>query len=130
MVTVQSNDISFMVLLSASVLDGLTWMIEDHRKAWLPLGGSQADVEEALETYKKWCLITRENPDDKKAIKCLKRLGAKKDQWSAIANPHARSFMNRFPAETLRHVNIPVLALFAEGDSCTDPKRNKDPLDP
>lgn len=128
MVAVQSKDVAFIVLLATSVLDGLTWMIEDHRKKWLSSGIPLSDVEKYLKNLKQWCEIVQKTPSDKEAIKRLKRIGAREDQCSVIVNPHARSMMARRPVEVLRQVSVPVLALFAEGDSCSDFETNMEPL--
>lgn len=120
MVAAEDPKIAFVVLMAAPGVDGQTLILSQNRAISLAAGVPAERVEANLAQSKMAFDAVRTAPDDATALArlndLLQRPGSPTDaatvaQVRSIATPWWRAFLNSQPADALRKVKAPILAI-------------------
>lgn len=120
MVAAKDPKIAFVALMAAPGVDGQTLILSQNRAISLAAGVPEDRIEANLAQSKLAFDAVRTAPDDATALarlnKLLQRPGSPTDaatiaQIRGIATPWWRAFLNSRPADALRQVKAPILAI-------------------
>lgn len=119
----KSKDVAFIILMAGPGV-AFDQLLAAQAAALMRAGGaSQAAIDANEKIQQKLFAILREEPDDVKAKERVKKLAeemkaespqgaaALEQQGDRLVSPEIRSLLAYNPAETLRKVNCPVLAI-------------------
>ncbi|WP_297512623.1 alpha/beta fold hydrolase [uncultured Caulobacter sp.] len=126
MVAAKDPRVAFLVLMAGPAIDGLELLVAQNRAIAEASGASAGEVAAMLKTKRAWFEAARDARDDDDA---RTRLSAVLDQQGvpagapqraavlALAVPWWREFLKSHPAEVLKTVQVPVLALNGAKDT-------------
>ncbi|MBI3681696.1 MAG: alpha/beta hydrolase [Acidobacteria bacterium] len=118
-----SGNIAFLVLMAGTGVNGEQVLYEQAAMVLRTQGGSEEAVMRNRDVQKRIFDLLRSEPDDKAAFEKIKAMGGE-GQARLAANPWFRSFMTLDPADYLKKVKCPVLALNGELDVQVSAKQN------
>lgn len=142
------KDVSFIVMMAASVLPGDQILMSQVRALGLAQGEKLDDLDRTLAIAKESYAIIKSEPDNNKAIEKIKAMrkrmqapeySAAKDQKSAMeghvetsliqmTGPWYRFFLSYDPRSALAKVQCPVLALNGDKDTQVIAQDNLDAI--
>jgi uncharacterized protein len=130
MVAARNPDVAFIVMLAGTGVDGAATLVEQNRAIARATGTSDDDADKIADQAAKLFELLRAESDDaalRDAIRALALAqGADAEgetmdrliesQVAALRSPWFTEFLRYDPAEDLRHVRVPVLAINGERD--------------
>jgi uncharacterized protein len=132
--------IAFIVSIAGMAEDGLTTMLRQKRALLGPAGVPPPIIEEAVTAQREALSLARETqtpPDYAQKVEALLRkdpMGARapeqmiKNGVRELSMPWLRSFLRVFPAEHLRLLTMPMMALNGSLDTQVDSRANLDAI--
>ncbi|MDR2811005.1 MAG: alpha/beta fold hydrolase [Tannerellaceae bacterium] len=115
MIAARSPHVSFLVLMAGTGIPGDSLLIEQHSLLGKAYGMSEETIEQGQTLLRRAFDAMMQSPD---AVQ--ERIA----DYPDINTPWVRYFIRHNPAETLRKVRIPVLAINGEKDLQVPPRTN------
>ena len=137
MVDARSDAVDFLVLMAPPGVPGDDLINEQRARITEAQGASAAFVDSVRAQQDRVTTGVASAPDSAAAARhiqtSLEASGLPQNQIDAqiraMTTPWFRYFVSNDPAEALRQVDVPVLALFAENDLQVIPEQNRPPLE-
>jgi pimeloyl-ACP methyl ester carboxylesterase len=125
----RSADIAFVIMLAGTGVTGAEVLKLQGEAVIRASGGSEEKVAEEHTIQDMIFRILRSEKDDKAAVEKMMAEGGGSDpamraQFTAVTSPEMRSFLFYDPAEALRKLRVPVLALNGSRDLQVPPQQN------
>jgi hypothetical protein len=126
---VRSPDIAFVIMLAGTGVTGTEVLKLQGEAVIRASGGSEEKVAEEHTIQDMIFRILKSEKDDKTAVEKMMAEGGGSDpamraQFTAVTSPEMRSFLFYDPAEALRRLKVPVLALNGSRDLQVPPQQN------
>ena len=137
MVDARSDAVDFLVLMAPPSVPGDALITEQRARIVASQGAPPAYVDSVRAQQARVTRAAARAPDSTAAARQIRRTltaigGAEAQitaQIRAMTTPWFRYFISNDPADALREVDVPVLALFAENDLQVIPEQNRPPLE-
>jgi pimeloyl-ACP methyl ester carboxylesterase len=136
----RSADIAFVVMLAGTGVSGEQILYAQGEAVIRASGGSDRDVAQQHAMQDMIFRVLRSEKDDQAAVEQMmtewkaerKNADASNDivraQFKGVTSPEMRSFIFYDPAEALRQLKVPVLALNGSRDLQVPPQQNLPPI--